>query len=344
MAKEARGIGIARLRIAGLEIIVLRLRERPDVIFREQAIRRGVGAAAIRIRGGGRAVAVVVELLGVADLIKERFGFQIPHLVQPVDAEARFAGKVCGVRSADSAISGPGNRRGRNDRIYGGGPTHLARKIANANFHQRFGVANRFDILHVITGIPPSAGNVSRWKSGGNERSGRRDVVDVVVVVERRCVVDGGVSIIQVAWSVAQGVGDIVRAVAFGFVEKQSVEQQARVENVGRVDGESGRVGFLRAFHGDRVDLVARDGEVQSVNVVGESFRVAPGADKSADGSGVDFAALRVGHGEAGAGLIDFGHEVGAEGTFAGFVAGLVNADPSGLRVSAGCRHARERG
>ena len=164
MADEARRIGIARLRIAGLEIIVLRLRERPDVVFGEQAVRRGVGAAAIRIRGSGSAVAVVVEFLGVADLVVERFGFQIPHFVQPVDAEARFVGEVRGIRRAGGAIAGLGNRRGRNDRIYGGVPAHLVRKIANAYFHQRLGVANGFDVLHVITGIPPPARNVSRWE------------------------------------------------------------------------------------------------------------------------------------------------------------------------------------
>jgi hypothetical protein len=94
IADEIGRVRIARLRIAGLKIMIGGLRESPDVVFGEETVRRAVSAATIGIGRGGSTVTLVVPFLCVVDLVVESFRFVIPHFQKPVDAELGFAGEV----------------------------------------------------------------------------------------------------------------------------------------------------------------------------------------------------------------------------------------------------------
>ena len=101
-------------------VSVVNLRQAPDVVIAE--------------------VAEVFEVGADADLIVERASLVVPHAMQPLQSELRFASEV---RVA-------------------GETAHLVRKVAHADQHQRDDVAFRLHEFEVVAGIPPSAFGVDR--------------------------------------------------------------------------------------------------------------------------------------------------------------------------------------
>ena len=93
------------MRVARLPVVVGGLRQRPDVVFGDQAVRTRIRATAVAAGGTRIAFAVIIPVLRIVDLVVERFGAVVPHLQQPVDAKRGFVRKVRRRRRARSTVS-----------------------------------------------------------------------------------------------------------------------------------------------------------------------------------------------------------------------------------------------
>lgn len=214
----------------------------------------------------------------------------------------------------------------------------MIRKIANTNLHEGGGVADGFDVFFIVAGVPPTAGGVDIGNFAGDEGRNGRNVVDVVVHVEGRGLVNVGVFILKMAGSGAEGVGDVVGAIAFGFVEEESVEEKAGVEIFGSVDGEFIGSSGDGARDLDLVEIAAGDGEVDGVDRISDFVAVGPCAKECADVAGGGDFVFGVEDSESFSGDDSGRHEIGTIRSGSGFVAGLIDAhvDGLGMRGAAG--------
>ena len=94
IADKERCVRIARFRISSLAESIGRLRQSPDVVFGDQAVRSGIASAAVAGGRTGIAFAVIIPVLAVIHLVVQGSRPIIPHLHQPVDSELRFIAEV----------------------------------------------------------------------------------------------------------------------------------------------------------------------------------------------------------------------------------------------------------
>ena len=147
-----------------------------------------------------------------------------PHFLQPVEAKLRFGGEV---------------RRARTR-------AHLAGKVAHAHQHHGYGVGVGLDELHVIARVPPAAGGVDH-----RARRGQRP--GIVILGEAGREIHSRTLIVQVSRCGAQGVRNIVRAVALALIKVEGICQRRGIEVCPGINFESDGRGCDGRRHRDCV-------------------------------------------------------------------------------------------